>query len=800
MKEPGSVTDPHPPSTIPADSARSVPPNFVTDVVDADLTSGRVTHVVTRFPPEPNGYLHIGHAKAICLDFGVAHDYQGRVYLRMDDTNPTTEDPEYVQAIQDDIAWLGFRWHELRYASDYFERLYRLAVTLVERGLAYVDSQSEEAIRAGRGTLTEPGEPSSYRERSVAENLELFRRMRAGEFADGEHVLRAKIDMASTTIVLRDPVLYRIKHAHHYRSGDTWPIYPLYDFAHPLSDAIEGITHSLCSLEFENNRAVYDWLVERSFPEPRPRQYEFARLALDHTVLSKRKLVALVQGGFVTGWDDPRMPTLAALRRRGVPPEAVRAFVTRVGVTRSPSRTSPALLEESVRDALNLVAPRVMAVLDPVPLELTGLAPDVYELHAPRFPDDPDSLQRRVPISPRLLIERDDVALDPPAGFKRLAPGRAVRLRHAFVIRCDEVVTDADGRLERVRATVLPGTLGANPAGVRVWSTIHWVDAEAGAEAEFRLYDHLFSVPDPDAAGGEFTDHLAPDSRVVRRGVIEPSVLRDPPDARYQFERLGYFWRDPVDGRDERLVFNRIVALKDGWAKRRAPAPPREGSEAADADPAKVTAGSDPANVATVPDGLREPPAGVDPLGRLGDADRAHAERLRDRHGLEPGQAALIAASPDFGRLFDEGLTAGAPAPDLAAWITNDVQRLSKSRGGVPPALRGQALATLLRLVREGGLTVRLAREALDVVAESGADPEAVVRERGLTVQSDPAAMAALVRQVLADHPDELAAYRAGKGALRGFFVGQVMRASRGRADPAAVHAAVTTALDEHTT
>ncbi len=781
------MSDPPDSVTIPAPSARSVPPNFVTDVIDADLTSGRVAGVVTRFPPEPNGYLHIGHAKAITLDFGLARDYGGRVNLRMDDTNPTTEDPEYVQAIQDDIAWLGFDWDELRFASDYFETLYRLAITLVERGLAYVDSQSEEAIRAGRGSLTEPGLESPYRGRAVAENLDLFRRMRAGEFADGAHVLRAKIDMASRTIVLRDPVLYRIKHAHHYRSGDAWPIYPLYDFAHPLSDALEGVTHSLCSLEFENNRAIYDWLVEHLFPEPRPRQYEFARLVLDYTVLSKRKLIALVQGGFVDGWDDPRMPTIAGLRRRGVPPEAVRAFVNGIGVTRSPSRTSPALLDEHVRDALNPVAPRVMAVIDPVELELAGLPAGVHEVSAPRFPDRPDSAERRVPISARLLIERDDVALEPPPGFKRLAPGRAVRLRHAFVVRCDALDVDADGRITKVRATVLPGSLGTNPEGVRVWSAIHWVDAEAGAEAEFRLYDRLFITPDPDAIDGTFTDHLDPDSLVVHQGVVEPSVLRDAPDVRYQCERLGYFWRDPVDGRDATLVFARIVPLKDGWAKQRSPRAARVATQGARGALEPVTAqGAEPAPAA----------ADVDPISRLSGGERAAARTLCDLHGLDPAVAAMLAANARFLELFSQGLAAGASPVELSVWIANDVQRISKASGEVPPTLHGESLATLLRLLREGRLTVRLAREVLDEMAATGARPEAVVAERGMIVHADPEALAALVRHTLVEHPAEVAAYRAGKRGLRGFFVGQVMRASGGRVDPAAVQTAVREALD----
>ncbi len=783
QEDDASVSSPRT-SRIPAAHERSVPPNFVTEVIDADLASGRVERVVTRFPPEPNGYLHIGHAKAICLNYGLARDYGGRFNVRMDDTNPTTEDPEFVRSIQDDIAWLGLEWDDLRYASDGFEELFALALRLVEAGHAYVDSQSEEAIRDGRGTLTEPGTPSPYRDRSVEENLDLFGRMRAGEFPDGAHVLRAKIDMASPVIVLRDPVLYRIKHAHHYRSGDAWPIYPLYDFAHPLTDALEGITHSLCTLEFDNNRAVYDWLVGHLFPEPRPRQYEFARLVLDHTVMSKRKLSALVKGGFVDGWDDPRMPTIAGLRRRGVPPEAVRTFATRVGVTKSLSRTSPALLDESVRDALNPVAPRVMAVLDPVPLELTGLPRHVDVVVAPRFPDDPASAVREVPISKRLVIERDDVALEPPEGFKRLAPGRAVRLRHAFVVRCDTVDVDASGRVERVHATVLPDSLGANPAGERVWSAIHWVDAEAGAEATFRLYDRLFDVPNPDAVGGTFTDHLASDSLLERHGLVEPSVLRDGPDTRYQFERLGYFWRDPRDGRDDTLVFDRIVPLKDGWAKRR-DAPANAGGDGALATPA-----------APAPSGASPDAAEVHPFAHLDAGARATAERLRDQHGVDPAAAAPIASSSELAALFADGVAAGAPATDLATWLANDVQRLTRAHGSVPAGLSGTMLARLLALVDDGRLTLRMARALLDEVAHSGEDPEALVVERGLSVQGDPAALAVWVERALAEHPAEVAAYRGGKRGLHGFFVGQVMRASQGRADPAAVQDAVREALE----
>ncbi|MDA0699700.1 MAG: glutamine--tRNA ligase/YqeY domain fusion protein, partial [bacterium] len=538
--------DPRTPASPPFDEARTVSPNFVTEVVDRDLRSGRVHRIVTRFPPEPNGYLHIGHAKAICLDFGLARDYGGRVHLRMDDTNPTTEDPAFVAAIERDVRWLGFSWDALHFASDYFDRLYGLAERLIELGDAYVDLRDEATIRATRGSVTEAGTPSADRDRAIAENLDLFRRMRAGEFVDGAAVLRAKTDLSSPNMILRDPVLYRIKHAHHYRTGDAWCVYPLYDFAHPLSDAIEGITHSLCTLEFENNRAIYDWLVERLFEEPRPRQFEFSRLQLDRTVLSKRKLIELVREGVVEGWDDPRMPTLAGVRRRGVPPEALRAFVDRVGVTRANSRTDPAQLDHAVRDTLNTVAPRVMAVLDPVELLLDdpdGELDGIDGIDAPSFPDDVRAIvgeaaetSRLVPLGRRVWIERDDVAVTPPPGFKRLTVGRAVRLRHAVVVHCDRVDSDDAGRVVRVHARVVPGSLGRNPDGVKIWAAIHWADAATGLPAEFHLYDHLFTAADPDA-DGDFRQHLDAASRQVRAGFVEPSVAGDAADQRYQFER-----------------------------------------------------------------------------------------------------------------------------------------------------------------------------------------------------------------------------------------------------------------------
>jgi glutaminyl-tRNA synthetase len=544
--------------------------------VAADAASGRFGRPIhTRFPPEPNGFLHIGHAKSICLNFGVAREFAGLCNLRFDDTNPTTEDVRYVEVIREDVRWLGFEWDEERFASDYFERLYEIAEALVRAGKAYVDSASEEAIRAGRGTVTVPGTPSPDRDRSVEENLDLLRRMRAGEFPDGAHVLRARIDLAHPNMLMRDPLLLRIRHAAHYRRGTDWCLYPLYDFAHGLSDAFEGITHSFCTLEFKDNRELYDWLVrEAGFDRP-PEQTEFARLELDYTVLSKRKLLRLVSEGHVAGWDDPRMPTIAGLRRRGVTPEAIRAFAGIIGVARSDARIELATFEHAVRDDLNLRVPRVMAVARPLKLVITNYPEERVEmLDAPLYPHDvPLTGSRPVPFARELWIERDDFMEDPPKKFFRLAPGREVRLRYGYLVTCTGVVKDASGEVVEVHCTYDPATRGGDaPDGRRVQGTIHWVSARHALECELRLYDRLFAVADPDALpeGQDFTAALNPESLVTVGGAkIEPSVAEDPPGSRYQFERTGYFISDPVDSRPGALVFNRTVALRDSWAKLR---------------------------------------------------------------------------------------------------------------------------------------------------------------------------------------------------------------------------------------
>ncbi len=561
-----------PNSDEPKAVSPQVPVDFIRAIIDEDLAAGK-NHgrLKTRFPPEPNGYLHIGHAKAICLDFGVAAERGGTCNLRFDDTNPTKEDVEYVDAIEEDVRWLGFKWDGLFFASDYFERLFEFAVDLIKRGKAYVDSLTADEIRHHRGTLTEPGRDSPYRNRSAEENLDLFTRMRAGDFEDGAHVLRAKIDMASPNLNMRDPTLYRIRRATHHRTGDAWCIYPMYDYAHPLSDAIEGITHSLCTLEFEDHRPLYDWCVENLIEGDRPRQIEFARLNLTYTVVSKRKLLQLVQQRLVSGWDDPRMPTICGLRRRGYTPESIRDFCARIGLAKKENVIDMAQLEHCVREDLNRRAPRVMTVLRPLKVVITNYPEgQVEEVDVINNPEDPSAGTRKVPFSGVLYIEQDDFREDPPKKFFRLSPGREVRLRCAYFVTCTEMIKDAYGAVVELRCVYDPETRGGDsPDGRRVKATLHWVSAAHAIPVEVRLYDRLFSVEDPERAdqGQTFLDRLNPDSfEVLRDCRAEPSLAGATVPARFQFERLGYFCVDS-DSKPGALVFNRTVSLRDTWAR-----------------------------------------------------------------------------------------------------------------------------------------------------------------------------------------------------------------------------------------
>ena len=749
--------------------------DFIRQVISRDLKTGKYGgRVVTRFPPEPNGFLHIGHAKSICLNFGIAAEHPGgRCHLRLDDTNPDTEKSEFVEAMKEDIRWLGFDWGEhLYHASDYFEALYRYALVLIDKGLAYVDSSTEAEIRERRGSVTATGTNSPFRDRAVEENRDLFERMRAGEFPDGSHVLRARIDMGHRNMVMRDPLLYRIRHSHHYRQGDDWPIYPMYDFAHCLSDSLERVTHSLCTLEFENNREIYDWLLEHvDAPPPRPEQTEFAPLVLDYVVTSKRRLKELVRAGHVRGWDDPRMPTLAGLRRRGVTPAAIRALCDMVGVARAQSRVDSGKFDYAVRNDLNYRAPRAFCVLDPLRVVLTNYAEGREEVFtAPALPGDGKGRPvRKLPFGRVILMEREDFSETPPPGFRRLVPGGEVRLKYAYVIRCDEVVKDPDGEVAELHCSVDHATRGGvATTGRRVRGAVHWVAAEHAVPAEVRLIDRLFTEPEPPP--DDFMRAFNPASeRVVPRALAEPGLAGTAPGTHYQFERLGYFFSDPADCADGRLVFNRTVTLRDGWAAR------------SRTKPAARTEAGAPGKTPAARHGLHRPPA---------DSLRTDEERRRFQDlvslGATEASAASLARSPPlleaFGaarRNYPEG------AASIAAWLVNEITRLT---GSDPEArlerLDPAVLADFARAVDGGAISHRQGRAIIAELLRRGGSFEQVKAGLDLSEIVDEGTLRALLEEVLAEYPDKAGAYRNGQRGLLGFFVGEVMKRSRGKADP----------------
>jgi glutaminyl-tRNA synthetase len=765
--------------------------DFIRAKVAEDLRSSKYGgRVATRFPPEPNGFLHIGHAKSICLNFGLALENEaGTCNLRFDDTNPITEEDRYARAIQDDIRWLGYDWEDrLYYASDYFEQLYQYAIQLIEDGKAYVDSLNESEIRVYRGTVTEPGKESPHRNRSVEENLDLFHRMRACEFPDGAHVLRAKIDMAAPNMLMRDPLLYRIRHAHHYRTGDDWCIYPMYDFAHCLEDAIERITHSLCSLEFKDNRELYDWILrELGIPSP-PEQTEFARLELEHTVLSKRKLIRLVDDGHVSGWDDPRLATIAGLRRRGVTPEAIRSFCDMVGVAKVNSRVDIGKLEFSIRDDLNQRVPRVMCVLRPLRVVIDNYpAGEVEWLDAPYYPHDvPREGSRKVPFTRELYIERDDFMEVPPEQFFRLAPGREVRLRYGYYIKCVAAVKDEKtGEVVELRCTYDPVTKGGSaPDGRKIKGTIHWVSADRSVPAEVRLYDRLFTVQNPDdtPAGQDFTAFLNPESMVtLSEGRIEPSVKDDPPGSRYQFERQGYFCSDPIDSSAKHLVYNRTVTLRDSWAKiaDKDAATPREQASASRSDAS----------------GSRRSKGGTKRI-KVGSPERdARIERYTGELGISEGDAGILTDNRPLREFFEQTLAQYDNPTTITKWVVNDVLRVSKNSKDDDIPLTADQLSSLVRMVDDGLISHTVARDVFAAMVDSGRDPRVIVKDAGLEQLTDSNALDELVGKVIAAHPDESRRYREGKTALLGFFVGQVMKESEGKADPGAVRELIASRL-----
>jgi len=760
--------------------------DFIREVVRDDLRTGKHDgRVVTRFPPEPNGYLHIGHAKAICLNFGVAEEYGGHCNLRFDDTNPLNEGVEYVDSIVADVKWLGFSFGDRAlYASDYFDEMYQLAEELIGEGKAYVDDLSDEEIKEYRGSLAEPGRPSPYRERTAEENLALFRSMRAGDLADGSCVLRAKIDLDAPNMKMRDPLLYRIRHVRHQRTGDAWPIYPMYDWAHPISDGIEGVTHSLCTLEFESNRELYDWVIDNTRVSERhgfsrPHQYEFARLNLDYTVMSKRKLLALVGEGFVNGWDDPRMPTIAAMRRRGISPEAILAFADLVGVAKVNSTVDIEKLEFCVRDDLNWTAPRVMGVLRPLKVTITSWPEgQVEEMSGPYFPPDVGKPgQRSIPLERQILIERDDFVFEPPPGYQRLSPGRTVRLRHGPCITCDDVVTEKGEAVELLCHHV-PGSVGKNPPGVKVSGVIHWVPAALSVPAEVRLYDRLFSEARPDDGTD---DALNPESLEVVRGArLEPSLAGAARGSRWQLERVGYFVFDTVDSNPGALVLNRTVSLRDSWqAKTQVP------------EPAPVPASASASARKTARANTRPPKKSrVEYRAEARARDTLLADRFAawpSKYGLADGEVDLLTADRPTGDLFEDAIGTGAPPDVVARWIINELPR---ELGDLPldgTKLTGTGLGDLVLAVDSGQITGTAAKEIFAELVQHGGDPRQIIVERGLAQVDDEEAIAAIVNDVLAANADKVDQYRAGKTGLLGFFVGQVLRSSQGKANPVVV-------------
>ena len=756
--------------------------NFIRDIIEADLAAN--THggdVITRFPPEPNGYMHIGHAKAICIDFGMAAAYGGRCHLRFDDTNPVAEDTEYVIGIKEDIQWLGFDWGEhLYFASDFFDEMVRLAEGLIEDRKAYVCDLSEEAFRAIRGSVTEAGQLSPGRNRSIEENLDLFRRMAAGEFEDGHCVLRAVGDMASPNMKMRDPPLYRIRNVAHHRTGDKWCIYPMYDYAHPLEDALEGITHSLCSLEFQDNRELYDWVIENTAVTTRPRQYEFARLNLTYTVTSKRKLRQLIEEGHVTGWDDPRMPTLRGLRRLGVPPEAIRSFVERAGVAKTNSVIDIANFEWAVRDTLNTMAPRVMAVLDPLKVVIDNYPDDEVEwLDGSYWPHDiPKEGTRKVPFTKTLYIERSDFSEDPPKGWRRMALGAETRLRYGYVVKPTSIERDDTGRITTLHVDYDPETRsGTAPAGRKVKGTIHWVSATEGVRVPVHLYDRLFKVPNPDSADGTLLDHVNPDSLEVIEAIVEPSLRDAQKGSHWQFERTGYF---VVDSGEGGLRFNRTVGLKDTWSKpETAPASPE----------AQVKAASKPAD----DDGKRKRKrkAKTEVHDALLAADPELARRL-DRYqselGLSEKDATTLTSDRALSDYFESAVSSGAHTRGIANWTINAVQGWVKEHGIDALKLTGPALAVLVARIESGTVSSKGAKKVFEAIASSGGEVDDTIEALGVAQITDVSTIAEFVEAAFAANPNQAEQFLGGNQKLFGFFVGAVLKASGGRAAPDVVN------------
>ncbi len=737
--------------------------NFLQTIVEKDLQSGKYKEIITRFPPEPNGFPHIGHAKSIFINFGIARDYNGHCNLRMDDTNPTKEDTKYVEALKDAVLWLGYRWEgNIHFTSDYFTQIHEYAIKLITMGKAYVDSVDEEKMRELRGTVTEAGKRSKYAKRTVAENLDMFERMRKGEFKDGEHVLRAKIDMSSANMKMRDPLMYRIRHAEHFRTGNKWCIYPMYDFAHSLSDYIEGVSHSICTLEFENNRDIYNWVLDTlDLTPPRPYQHEFARLGINYTVMSKRKLLELVKGKYVNGWDDPRLPTIAGLRRKGYTPESIVTFCDKVGIAKANSMVDIAQLEFTIRADLNTKVPRVMCVLNPLKITLVNYREKGEKLDASYYPDDvPKKGSRALPFSREIYIERDDFEENPPKGYFRLTPEQPVRLKHGYIIACKEIIKDINGCITEIKAEYYPTSQsGSDSSGIKVKSAIHWVSADTAKRVEVRLYDRLYSSEIP-----ESIEDLNPNSlKVITDALIEPAVVNEKPDERFQFERQGYFYADPIDYTDEKPVYNKIVGLKDSWGKK-----------------TKVTLQKSQ---------TKEKKEQID--GEV-VAMTPEQEKLFDRYKkelkLNSEIANTLARDADLSAFFEMALKVLYSPINLANIITNEVAREIKQSSKDSLKFTPNQIAELIEMVDKATISNKIAKQVFEEMVTSGANPKEIVEKRGLLQISDPDHIGRVIDEVIEKNYENLEKFRAGNKKLLGFFVGQVLKATGGKANPKLVN------------
>ncbi len=744
--------------------------NFLRTKVEEDLQSGKYSAIVTRFPPEPNGFPHIGHAKSIFINFGIARDYQGHCNLRMDDTDPTKEDTIYVEALKDAVQWLGYEWNDKVYfTSDYFPKLYDYAIRLIKMGKAYVDSLSEEEIREYRGTVTEAGKRSKYAERSIEENLDLFERMKKGEFKDGEHILRAKIDMSAANMKMRDPLLYRIRHVHHFRAGNEWFVYPMYDFAHCLSDYIEGVTHSICTLEFENNRDIYDWVLDTlELQPPRPYQYEFARLGINYTLMSKRKLLELVESGVVSGWDDPRLPTIAGYRRRGYTPESILNFCDQIGIAKANSMVDVSQLEFCIRDDLNTKVPRVMCVLNPLKVTIENYEGS-EEIDASYYPHDiPKEGSRKIPFSREIYIERDDFMQNPPKGYFRLTPEQSVRLRHGYIITCKEIIKDVDGNIIEIKAHYSPESKSGSQdtSGIKVKSAIQWVSALSARRVEIRLYDRLFKNETP-----EGVEDINPDSlKIIKNALIEPAVITEKPDERFQFERLGYFYADPLDYTDENPVFNKIVSLKDSWTKK-----------------TKAT----PAKAQTKKIHIEGEVAPMD------EAEQTLFIKYTKELILNSEIANTLARDAQLSSFYEETLASYNSPVSIANMVTNEVARELKEKQINELKFAPKQIAELVSIIDNGTISNKIAKQVFEEMVLSGENPIQIVEKKGLIQISDPSKISPIINEVIANNPDNVAKFQAGNTKLFGFFIGQVLKATGGKANPKVVNELVAKKLKE---